>query len=88
MAVPQGSILDQLLFLIGMYDIPSQTRYFTFILYADDTALFSKMSYSLPALPNEHDLYLLTFSNVSSDTWKHKALVRLRQETQLSTHQE
>ena len=36
-------------------DITSASEYFTFILHADDTTLFSTMPYSLPALPNEHN---------------------------------
>ena len=39
-----------------MNDFPPVTEYFTFILCADDTTLFSTMSYSLPALPNEHNI--------------------------------
>ena len=56
--MPQGSILGLVLFLIYMNHIPSATQYFTFILYADDTTLFSTMSYSLPALPNEHNVLI------------------------------
>ena len=56
--VPQESFLGLVLFLIYMNHIPSATQYFTFILYTDDTTLFSTMSYSLPALPNEHDVLI------------------------------
>ena len=41
-----------------MNDIPSATEYFTFILYADDTTLFSTMAYCLPALPHEYNILI------------------------------
>ncbi len=52
--VPQGSILDPLLFIIYVNDIANASNLFNFIIYADDTNLSTTIEFILNSINNDN----------------------------------
>lgn len=59
--VPQGSILGPILFLLYINDIEKCSKFFSFILFADDTNIF----YSNKCLKTATDVIQKEINNVS-----------------------
>ena len=63
--IPQGSIVGPLLFLIYINDFPSASSYFNFIMYADDTTLYSNID-----SPNQNNMIRLTETKINAELAK------------------
>ena len=80
--VQQGSILVPLLFLIYMNDMPQASSLFEFILYADDTTLFSALDNVLSLdIPASSELINRELSHVREWLIRNRLSINITEKT-------